>query len=530
MGVAAAVGAVLAGGRVGPVAAATALTTWGGLFAATGIDPAQHPTPGLVFAGCQCLLVVLWAVALADVRRRGWPLHRVWMLGAGWLAPYALGPPLLSNDVYSYLAQGAMSAGGIDPSTAGPNALGPGSPLLAAVDVRWRGAPSPYGPLATIVERTIWSWSDGRPVIAVALFRLVAVLSVIGIAILVTALLRNRSPSRRATALMLTWVNPLLIFHVVAACHLDGLMALLILVAVGAGLRRGPGMLAVLAVAATAAAAVKIPALAVLAGPGSLLARDRAWRRLATVGGVGVVTWCALSVVAGEGGHWGRALSTPGQGHTLSAPDTMLADLLTPLRWAGLASGPTLLTTCRILAALTALAWCSRLMLTSQRRPPSTTCGLCLLTLALGAPVLYPWYLAWSVPCLALTVTGRNVARLALLSALAAIMTVQGLTRPETYALVITVITTALAWLRIHEHLWQRANPLGAPTRRAGGLSRVIGLSLARRRRAVTWLAAPAVDLLDHQRLLGRSAPAGSVAGMTPLSPTCRMLLTSGQR
>ena len=42
--------------------------------------------------------------------------------GAIWCVPVLLGPPMLSNDVYSYASQGEMASRGLDPTATGPYA------------------------------------------------------------------------------------------------------------------------------------------------------------------------------------------------------------------------------------------------------------------------------------------------------------------------------------------------------------------------------------------------------------------------
>src|SRR5207342_3465591 len=145
---------VLAGGRVGLATSTTPLTRWFGLLAANHVNPHRSAWPGFVLAVGVCALVVVWLWTLRVIARRpGDDLggRELWVLAAWWATPFLLGPPILSSDVFSYAAQGLLVAHGHDPYTTGPAALGWG-PTLAAVDPSWRSEPSPYGPLATLVE------------------------------------------------------------------------------------------------------------------------------------------------------------------------------------------------------------------------------------------------------------------------------------------------------------------------------------------------------------------------------------------
>ena len=68
--------------------------------------------------------------------------------GLLWAVPLALAPPLFSKDVYSYLAQSAITARGFDPYSLGPAAtLGVDDPLTRTIPTIWRDTPAPYGPL-----------------------------------------------------------------------------------------------------------------------------------------------------------------------------------------------------------------------------------------------------------------------------------------------------------------------------------------------------------------------------------------------
>jgi alpha-1,6-mannosyltransferase len=55
--------------------------------------------------------------------------------------------------VYSYLAQGAIFARGLDPYRLGPAmALGIDDPLVRSIPDLWRDTPAPYGPLFLMIR------------------------------------------------------------------------------------------------------------------------------------------------------------------------------------------------------------------------------------------------------------------------------------------------------------------------------------------------------------------------------------------
>ena len=64
---------------------------------------------------------------------------------------FALAPPLLSSDVFSYVAYGRLGAlHGLDPY-AHPPLAAHGDPVLIYVAHAWRDALSAYGPLFTLL-------------------------------------------------------------------------------------------------------------------------------------------------------------------------------------------------------------------------------------------------------------------------------------------------------------------------------------------------------------------------------------------
>src|SRR3712207_9594407 len=63
--------------------------------------------------------------------------------GVMWAVPLALAPPMFSKDVYSYLAQSAIFARGLDPYVLGPApALGADDPLTRTIPTIWRDTPA----------------------------------------------------------------------------------------------------------------------------------------------------------------------------------------------------------------------------------------------------------------------------------------------------------------------------------------------------------------------------------------------------
>ncbi|MCH5643488.1 MULTISPECIES: polyprenol phosphomannose-dependent alpha 1,6 mannosyltransferase MptB [unclassified Gordonia (in: high G+C Gram-positive bacteria)] len=168
-----------------------------------------------------------------------------------WIAPIVVAPPLLSKDIYSYLAQSAIAYRGMDPYTVSPmNGLGIEHVLTRSVPNLWRDTPAPYGPLFLWLGEGITAITGDNITAAIFLHRMVAL---VGIALIVWALprLAKRCGVSSVAAIWLGAMNPLLILHLVGGIHNEALMLGLMLVGLefsfraiySADLLRKPGTL-----------------------------------------------------------------------------------------------------------------------------------------------------------------------------------------------------------------------------------------------------------------------------------------------
>ena len=201
--------------------------------------PSPSPTPA---SACSC-----WpgcGSARCCAPTAPWPRHRT---AASWPArpccgplPLAVAPPMFSRDVYSYLAQSAILARGLDPYVLGPaEALGVDDPLTRSIPTIWRDTPAPYGPLFLVLGRGITALTGNDVVLGVLAHR---VLALAGLAMIVWALprLARRCGLDAGLALWLGAANPLVLFHLVSGIHNEALMIGLMLVGHG-GRRCAPG-------------------------------------------------------------------------------------------------------------------------------------------------------------------------------------------------------------------------------------------------------------------------------------------------
>jgi alpha-1,6-mannosyltransferase len=330
-----------------------------------------------------------------DGRRSGRLLAAV---TTAWGLPFVLGPPLLSLDVYAYVAQGRMVNVGLSPYQFGPAVLQnpalQSGRIVAAVDPLWRTTKTPYGPLLLAIQALAQRVAGPHPVLAVLLFRLLVLVALAVVGVLVW---RMVPPAWRATAIVLVLVNPLTLVFLVGGVHLDALMTAAVVLGLFAWSRGRPLLALALA---TAAAEMKVPAAVLVA---ALLVADlagrsgvRLVRRAATDLTVVGAVLAACSLVIPDGFGWVHALATPAKVAAGVAPAELIADVLHGgLRLVGVHAG--VLTGVRIAFAVLGAATVGWLALTVRRRGVAATTVLALLVTVMAAPVLYVWYMFWAL-------------------------------------------------------------------------------------------------------------------------------------
>jgi len=384
-------GIVVIGGRVPIADSITPLTSW------LGLQHEQANARALAAAayGGICLLLVLWLIALRVLHRTPRRERCVWWLAGIWALPFVVGPPLLSTDVYGYVADGSLVRAGANPYDQAATALGQ-APIVGALDINSRGAVSTSGPLTTWAEHAIITVCAGHALAAVIVLRVIAVAAAIGIGLLA----RQLAGARSVAALGLTVLNPAVLLLVVSACHLEGVLAVLLLGAIVSA-RRGRWPAAV----AFAAVAGLLAPVALIAVPAVIIAhtathRVRPVRAIARDVAVAAVLLVAGFFSVRDGLGWLRNVNTLTRGeYTPFAPASLVADLLDPI--VRPASSDDLATGARIAAGAAAGCIALYLLITARMRPLDHTIGYALLTFGLLAPVLHPWYLLWGTLALA---------------------------------------------------------------------------------------------------------------------------------
>ncbi len=378
-----------------------------------------RPTRLMLALGLTGMGVVVLAWLGLGRRRTEFSVHRLYWTMAAWCLPLLVARPLFSGDVHSYLAQGVIAADGLDPYRLGPlAALGADSPVTQAVSPYWQNTPAPYGPVAVTVSRTIAVLVGENQVATVLLNRLVEIAGVVLIAWALPRLAR-RTGVPETTALWLGLLNPLVLWHVVAGVHNEGLMLGLVLAGMEIALHQPsrPGRVVAGVVLLTIAANIKIVAAVALLCLGIELAR----RHGPTIGRallvlVGLFTgFAALSVaiaaVSGLGLGWLGTLGGGTQVHSWMAPTNQLGFLV-----GAFTGGEATSTAIAVGIRIGALAGAVVVIFLSWKafrdgRHPLATLGRLFAAMLLTGPVVQPWYLLWAIVPFSAAATTRRARR-----------------------------------------------------------------------------------------------------------------------
>ena len=369
--------------------AATSAPRWllGPFGEGFGITPAAY----LALLG---FAVLLWAVLTAA--GEGLPRRLPAVAGAVLIALFALAPPLLSLDVFSYISYARLGIEGMNPYDFAPEAI-PGDEAASRVE-DFRSTVSVYGPLFTL-----GSYPLGALGVPAALWSLkaIAAVSVAGIAALSARLASGRGLDP-GTAAAFVALNPLVLVHVVGGAHNDALMVLLAMLGIAAALSALP-LLA--GSGLVAAAAVKVSAglyapFAVAGSPHRLrlfggLALAGAVAATVALAGFGTGALEALNV-AGDNQDRVSRWSVPG---TLSRGTGLDVDALRV-----------------VFAAAYAVVLVGLLVWAARGADWVRAAGWATFGLLVASSYMVPWYLIWLLPLAAISRDRALVAATVLLT------------------------------------------------------------------------------------------------------------------
>jgi hypothetical protein len=341
-----------------------------------GLDVSAGAYYGFLWLAFVSYLAVLWAAPALDGRL-------LWSAIVILLAAFALAPPLLSQDVFSYISYARLGVEhGLNPYVHSPSDYA-GDPAFPYVG--WRDTASAYGPLFTLATYPLALVSVSAALWAL---KVVSAASVLALSWLCSRLAPARGVDRRAAAALIA-LNPLVLVHVVGGAHNDGLMVLILLAGCAGVLSlrelAGGGSLA-------AAAAVKVSAL--FAAPFALLGARRPLRLLAGA----LLSAALLSVAAliAFGTHAFDAIGLAGENQAKTSHYSVPA---TAARILG-----TDVDLLRI-AALVLYAGFAAWLLVWTRRGGDwlRAAGWAAFGLLVASGWLLPWYLIWALPFAALS-------------------------------------------------------------------------------------------------------------------------------
>ncbi|MFE4616536.1 polyprenol phosphomannose-dependent alpha 1,6 mannosyltransferase MptB [Streptomyces sp. NPDC056747] len=413
----------------------------------------------LAYLGLTLLVAAWWryGVLLARGVRDG-----VLRTLALWTAPLLLAPPLYSADVYSYIAQGAMVLEGHDVYGGGPSVLGPGdlgADAAASVGGHWTDTPAPYGPVFLLLAEVVVKATGGAIVPAVLGMRLIA----LGALALIVWAVRGLGGGAggRDGAVWLAALNPLLLIHVVAGMHNDGLMIGLMLGGVLLAVR---GRWVLGCVLVGLAMMVKSPAAVALLFIGVMIARRDGGARgvvkgLVLPGLVAGAVAVGATLAAGTGFGWLRTQSVAGAIHTALSVTSdlglglglLVADDPDPVK--GVVQKLGLAVAVAVILVLAWRAWRGVL-------DPVLGLGLSLVALVALSPMVQPWYLLWGTVVVAAVAWRSRAGQVLMVLSAALVYETAPSGRTPWYGFVLAgvVVAVGLVWMR--RERWAAAAPV----------------------------------------------------------------------
>lgn len=349
----------------------------------------------LVSAAAAALSGCWLAITPRLARRTPLTTRQIITISVAWAAPLLFALPLTSDDVFSYIAVGKLTALGHNPYTTGVSILPDWQSL--GVFPKWSTTPTPYGPFLVWIGWLVVTITAPLGYLgAIAGFRVVMVAGLVLCAVLLLAISR-RTGADGGTALWAVIANPLTLITCVLAIHNDALVIAGVaggLLAAHQGRRWRAWAWLTVATGLKPTAAIAFPAAAELAEH-----RTYTWRRAAiALAAMGSACLGVLAIATALTGaslvEWLQAVTgTPRLSRPLwYVPVQILTgfnilgpeDGVTP-GWATIIV--TLVGTATMIAAALIALW------PMKRHDPSSRVGLAYLVLLAGGTVIWPWYL-----------------------------------------------------------------------------------------------------------------------------------------
>ncbi|KAA0267911.1 MAG: DUF2029 domain-containing protein [Acidobacteria bacterium] len=353
-----------------------------------------------------CLLwlaIALWIAVLLLARELG--LRLVATTAGALIVLFALAPPLLSLDVFSYISYGRLGVEhGLNPYQHAPAAI-PGDAAASRV-VDYREAVSVYGPVFTLLSYPLAA--AGVP------FALWSLKAIAAAAIAATAWIVARLARRRgvdpAAATAFVALNPLVLVHLVGGAHNDALMVAIATAAVAAALTSRP---ALAGAGFVLAAAVKVSGL--LYAPFALLGAAPARSRARMLAGAALAAALAGAIsLAAFGPAIDAALTVAGENQDRISRWSVAA---TAARVSGIDVGPIR----TLLAIGLAVALAGLAVAVARGFDWVRAAGWAALGVLVASAYIVPWYVLWVLPPAAISRDRALIGATILLTAFQAV-------------------------------------------------------------------------------------------------------------
>lgn len=359
-----------------------------GAFGQGGID--------LGLGGMIAVLAFMFVSYVAVVTASHQLTARTVLIGIGCLNLLVLlAPPMLSTDVFSYIAYGRIGAVyGSNPYLFGPSAIAL-DPLYPFIGSQWIHTPSDYGPLFTLISYVFAPLTIAANVLAYKLIAAVASLVVVW-TVWSAARLRGLNPVKAAA---IVGLNPVILVYGVGGGHNDLLMLAILMGGLYVLLQEKPragGALIVVAAAVKMTAGMMLPFALAQSVRGRSLGTHR--RDLLTGAGVaaGVVGLFAFALFGTGPLHLiGTLQWVQSQGGLHSIPGLLLYAARHP-ELAGVVNWM-----CDALLLIW-LVWLVR-RVWQGRLDWIAGAGWATVAMLVTASLLVPWYVGWLVPLAALS-------------------------------------------------------------------------------------------------------------------------------
>jgi hypothetical protein len=203
----------------------------------------------LGLGGMIAVLTLMFLSYAAMVRGANQLTARTVLIGIGCLNLLVLlAPPMLSTDMFSYIAYGRIGAVyGSNPYLFGPSAIAL-DPLYPFIGSQWIHTPTAYGPLFTVMSYVLAPLTIAANVI---FYKMIAAISSLVVVWVVwnSARLRGVNP---VTAVAIVGLNPVIVVYGVGGGHNDLLMLAILLSGVYVLLQQKPRTSGALIVTAAA--------------------------------------------------------------------------------------------------------------------------------------------------------------------------------------------------------------------------------------------------------------------------------------